>query len=163
MTSELKLRRKWTLKAHGKQVVFVKHSNERPEHVIMKALLWALYLPRYPDLGVEIAIGDRYKPDVVELTLREKPRFWGEAGEVGEQKIRSLAKRFRDTHFAIAKWDTRLDPLIEIVSASLEGLKRSAPFDLITFPDDSVERFLDDRGNITITHDDIEWVRLPPG
>jgi hypothetical protein len=36
----------------------------------MKALLWALYLPIYPKLSVEIAIGDRYRPDVVELDLR---------------------------------------------------------------------------------------------
>lgn len=64
MTSELMLRRKWTLRAHGEQVVFVKKRNERAEHVLMKSFLWALYLPDYPDLTVEISIGDRYKPAV---------------------------------------------------------------------------------------------------
>jgi hypothetical protein len=33
------------LRAHGEQVVFVKRANERREHVLMKAILWALYLP----------------------------------------------------------------------------------------------------------------------
>lgn len=43
MTDELLLRRKWTLRAHGERVVFVKRVSERREHVLMKALLWALY------------------------------------------------------------------------------------------------------------------------
>ena len=67
MGSDLLLRRKWTLRAHGRQVVFVKRQNESREHVIMKALLWALYLPEYPHLLVETSIGDRFKPDVVQL------------------------------------------------------------------------------------------------
>ena len=41
--SDLLLRRKWTFKAHGKQVVFVKGAKEHSSHVLMKALLWALY------------------------------------------------------------------------------------------------------------------------
>ncbi len=160
MTSELYLRRKLTLRAHGKQVVFVKKSNERPEHVIMKALLWALYLPRYPQMGVEIAIGDRYKPDVVQLDERGNPQFWGEAGEVGEDKIRSLVKRFRGTHFVVARWHTRLDSLADIVRDALDGVKRSAPFDLVSLPDDSADRFIDDGRDIHITLNDVEWMRL---
>jgi hypothetical protein len=160
MTSELMLRRKWTLRAHGKQVVFVKKTNESAEHVIMKALLWALYLPDYPEMSVEIRIGDRYKPDVVALDNDGKPRFWGESGQVGAEKIRALARRYRATHFAIAKWDARLDPFVELVKEALDGVKRSAPFDLIGFPADSVERFIDDEGQIQIRHDQIKWMRL---
>lgn len=160
MTSELMLRRKWTLRAHGKQVVFVKKSNESPEHVIMKALLWALYLPEYPEMSVEIRIGDRYKPDVVALDAEGKPRFWGESGAVSVEKIRSLARRYRATHFAIAKWDARLDPFVAIVQEALGGLDRSAPFDLIAFPADSVERFIGERGEIRLRRDQIESVRL---
>ena len=160
MTPELVLRRKLTLRAHGKQVVFVKNAYERPEHVIMKALLWALYLPYYPEIGVEIAIGDRYKPDVVQLDERGYPLFWGEAGEVGEDKIRSLVKRFRGTHFVVARWHTRLDSLAEIVREALHGVRRSAPFDLISLPDDSADRFIDDEREIHITLRDVEWLRL---
>jgi hypothetical protein len=168
MTSDLMLRQKWTLRAHGKQIVLVKHANERSAHVLMKAFIWALYLPDYPDLLVEVRIGDRYKPDVVSFDrmvnepLREnvKPRFWGESGRVGKQKIHSLAKRFKGTHFALAKWDTRLDPYIEIVTETIDGLGRTAPFDLIHFPADSAERFIDQGGNIHLTHDDVLWIRL---
>lgn len=156
----MELRRKLTLRAHGEQVVFIKKHRESIEHVLMKAFLWALYLPAYPALSVEIPIGDRYKPDVVELDAFGRPRFWGEAGKVSGQKIASLTRRYRDTHFAIAKWSTDLAPFQEIVEEALAEVDRHAPFDLIRFPADSAERFLDARGRITLSHDDLEWVRL---
>lgn len=160
MSSDLALRRKWTLRAHGKQVVFIKKARERSEHVLMKAFIWALYLPVYADLVVEIGVGDRYKPDVVSLDPDGQPRFWGEAGRVGADKIRSLARRHRDTHFAIAKWDTRFSPFLRVVSDALAGLQRSAPFDLLNFPADSAERFVNERSQIQVTHADVEWRRL---
>ena len=92
MTRDLSLRRKWTLRAHGEQVVFVKRANERGEHV-MKGFLWAVYLPAYSDLVVEVPVHDRYKPDVVSLDPYGKPRFWGEAGHVSPDKIHSLVRR----------------------------------------------------------------------
>ena len=157
---ELRLRRKWTLRAHGRQVVFVKKPVESTEHVVMKALLWALYLPEHPDLVVEIPVGDRYKPDVVALDAEGEPVFWGEAGDVSTAKIRSLVRRHRRTHFALSKWDARLAPLAAIVGGALEGLGRSAPFDLISFPADSAERFIGDDGVIRVTRDDLSWLRL---
>lgn len=160
MADDLMLRRKWTLRAHGKQVVFIKKVNERREHVLMKAFLWALYLPSYPDLVVEIRVGDRYKPDVVSLDEEGQPRFWGEAGHVGMDKLHRLARRYRDTRFAIAKWDARLEPLIASVADALQGLRRSAPVDLLNFPIDSAYRFIDERGAICLTHSDLEWTQL---
>jgi hypothetical protein len=160
MDSELELRRKWTFRAHGEQVVFVKRRNERSVHVLMKALLWALYLPRYPNLSVEISIGDRYRPDVVALDPRGDPLFWGEAGHVSPQKVRSLAKRYRSTHFAWGKWDVSLDQLEALTRPELEGINRQGPFDLITFPSDSAERFIGVRGRLQISFEDLDWVRI---
>jgi hypothetical protein len=57
---------------------------------MLKALLWALCLPNYPDLTVEVSVGDRPKPDVVALDWQGLPRFWGEAGDVSVAKIRSF-------------------------------------------------------------------------
>ncbi len=160
MTSDLFLRRKWTFRAYDKQVVFIKRSNERRSHVLMKAFLWSLYLPLYPTLSVEIRVGDRYKPDVVALDEDGRPIFWAEAGQVGVEKIRSLLRRYRGTHFAIAKWETRLDPYVELVNDTLKDLRRSAPVDVLCFPEDSAERFIDQRGNIQLSLNELEWVRL---
>jgi hypothetical protein len=42
MTEELMLRRKYTLCAHGKQMVFIKKSFESSTHVLTKVFVWAL-------------------------------------------------------------------------------------------------------------------------
>ncbi|MEQ8673875.1 MAG: hypothetical protein RLP44_12745 [Aggregatilineales bacterium] len=163
--------RKWMLRAHEQHNVFVWGGRERSVHTLMKAFLWALYLPRYPHISVEVRIGDRYKPDVVAyagdeiapvgvFTVKQEPLFWGEAGEVGRAKIQALVRRYKHTHFAVAKWNTRLSSVEKTVRDAVADVKRDAPFDLLTFPPDSHTRFIDDDGNITLSHDDIEWLRI---
>jgi len=172
MPSDPIIPRKWKLNAHDQQNVFVWGRRERSVHTLMKAFLWALYVPEYPHISVEVRIGDRYKPDVVAFrgddiappgvfNVREEPLFWGEAGQVGRDKIHTLVRRYRDTHFVIAKWNTRLKPFSALVEGALNGVDRTAPFDLITFPPDSMSRFIDPSTNtITLSHDDLNWVRL---
>lgn len=162
------LPRKWALRAHGQRMVFGKSPNESARHVIMKALLWALYLPQYPTLTVEVRIADRYKPDLVAFDPQpsvfalDKPLFWGESGVVGVEKIESLVRRYPDTHFALAKWDTSLTLHVRMVQDALDtfGEKRTAPFDVLAFPADSAARFVDNDGQVNVTHEAITWVRL---
>ena len=160
METDLKLRRKWTFRTQGKQIILVKKHYEKSTHVLMKGFIWALYLPYYPNLTVELAVGDRYKPDVVAVDQQGMPEFWGEAGQISVEKIHSLLRRYRSTHFAIAKWKSSLNPLIMIVKEALDGLRRSSPVDLISFEDDSAQRFIDEHGQITIEHESLDWVRL---
>lgn len=162
MGNDLALRRKWTLRAHGRQMVFVKRPHERTAHVVMKALLWGLYLPQYPDLSIETQLADRYEPDVASVGADRRPRLWGEAGQVTPTKIRSLAKRYRETHLAISKWATRLAPHLAIVKKAIAGIERSAPTDLVIFPEDAAERFIGESGTVRLTHDDLEWIRIEP-
>ncbi len=157
---ELMLPRKWTLRAQGRQVVFVKRVDESTAHVVMKALLWALYLPIYSGLAVEMPVGDRYRPDVVSIGPEGRPLFWGEAGTVAKDKLLHLVKHYKATHFALARWDEDLEVAENMVRKSLRGVERRAPFDLICFPEDSAERFINDDGVITVHHTDLEWVRL---
>lgn len=156
------LRRKLTFKVGRKKVVLWKKRSETSEHVLMKAFLWALYLPEYEDLIVEYSIGDRYKPDVVSLDPHGEPRFWGEAGKVSVEKIESLARRFPRTHFAMAKWDARLEPYLQTIRGALEGRSRRAPFDLISFPPDASDRFVLPDGTIVIDREQITLIRIEP-
>jgi hypothetical protein len=157
------LRRKLTLRAHGDQIVLVKRKQERIEHVWMKAFLWALYLPDYPDLSVEVSVNDRYKPDVVKIDpFRGRPEFWAEAGHVGPDKITALLARYPDTHIAIAKWDTPLDDTADIVRTARRDTSRSAPVDLLRFPPDSADRFIDEKGRISIEHEDAKRRQILP-
>jgi hypothetical protein len=141
----LALSRKWTLRAHGRQVVVVKKRRERASHVLIKAFIWALYLPEYPDLKIEVGIGGRYTPDVVQLDQRGRPVFWGEAERVSLKKTRALVARFPSTHLVFGKWAAPL-----------------APVDLIRFPAESAARFMDGDGRITIDFADLEWRRFAP-
>lgn len=159
---ERHLRRKLTFRAYDAQVILVKKKQERIEHVWMKAFVWALYLPFYPDLAVEVGVGERYKPDVVSLDEFAQPRFWGEAGAVSREKIEALVRRYPRTHFAMGKWAAALAPFEELVREALAGTTRHAPFDLITFPDDAADRFLNERGRVSLAHDDLTWTRLAP-
>lgn len=90
MTLDLKRRRKSTFLTHRRQIVFIKNPFESEIHVLTKAFIWALYLPDYPFLSVEIKARNRYKPDVVQFDDEEEPVFWGEAGQVSLRKIRTL-------------------------------------------------------------------------
>ncbi len=154
------LRGKWTFRANGRQVVFIKKVNEKASHVLMKAFLWALYLPEYPKLSVEVPIGDRYKPDLVQTDFQGDPVFWGESGFVGAEKIRNLLRRYPRTHFAVAKWNLRLESFAGIIEKAVRKIRRSAPVDLIAFAENSPERFIDDRGEIKIRFEALDWRRF---
>ncbi len=157
------LRRKLTLRAHDEQIVLVKRKQERIEHVWMKAFLWALYLPEYPDLTVEVSIDDKYKPDVVQTDpMRSRPSFWGEAGHVGPDKIEALLTRYPGTHFAVAKWDLPLDRTQDLIDPALRNASRSAPVDLFRIPPDSADRFIDQKGRISISTDHLQRRRITP-
>jgi hypothetical protein len=159
MTQDLKLRRKWTFRAHGKQMVFTKKTLESDIHVLMKAFLWALFLPDYPDLSVEIQIGDRFKPDLVQLGDGGIPVFWGEAGRVSLRKTKALVHRFRYTHLVFAKWNMNLVPFRQILKKETGSDRRLAPIDLISFPAESGERFIHRDGTIQINFRDVNRVR----
>jgi hypothetical protein len=126
----------------------------------MKAFLWALYLPRFPNLSIEIGIGGRYKPDVVALDSKDYPRFWGEAGHISRNKVGALLRRFKSTHFAIAKWNSTLRSFEDMFQKALMGTCRYGPVDLLRFPGNSVNRFINEAGTLHLSHDDIEWIRM---
>lgn len=159
MNPDLKLRRKWTLRAHGHQMVFVKKPFESDRHVLTKAFIWALYLPYYPNLSVEIPVVGRYKPDVVQFNDTGKPAFWGEAGQVSRRKIRALVQRHRFTHLVFGKWDLNLEPLYRIVKKEMIAVGRQAPIDLISFPAESDRRFIQPDGTIQISFKEVRHVR----
>jgi len=159
MTHDLKLRRKWTFRAHGKQIVFIKKSFESEIHVLTKAFLWALFLPDYPDLLVEIQVGDRFKPDLVQLDDDGKPMFWGEAGRVSLKKMRALVHRFRSTHLVFAKWNMNIEPFHAVIKKEIGSTRRMAPIDLISIPAGSDEHFIGRDGTIQIAFKDVNQVR----
>lgn len=154
------LRRKLTLRAHGQSLILVKQPQEKDAHVLMKAFLWALYLPLYPELRVEVPADRRFKPDVLALS-GDQPVFWAEAGAVSPQKYRYLLRHLPHTHFAFARWGLRLPLHVERLQQELVGIRRHAPVDVLVFPEDAEARFIQD-GEIQLDFAALEWQRLQP-
>lgn len=159
MTDDLRLPGKWKVSAHGKTLVLTKRPVERSLHVIIKALLWALYLPQYPTTKVEVSIGARYKPDLVALDESGQPLFWGESGEVGKRKIETLCHRYRSTHLVFGKWGPLHHQKASMFAEIARQSKRSAPVELLFFPENSRDRFVADNGAITISREEIPGFR----
>lgn len=157
--SDQHLQRKLTFHAHGRTLILVKRSNEKIEHRLMMALLWALYLPAYPELRIDVPIGARYRPDLVQLAPDGRPIFWGEAGEVGLEKLRTLCARYRDTHLVFAKWATNLQPFGALLETALRGARRAAPTELIGFDADAAS-CIGATGQIAIDFADVERRRF---
>jgi hypothetical protein len=54
---------------------------ESYEHVLMKALGYAMFVSIYPNLEIETKIGLRYKPDLIARKGNSEYEFWGECGQ----------------------------------------------------------------------------------
>jgi len=151
---------KRTYRAGGQRTVIAFGPRESPEHVIGKILLWGLYAPVYPRLIVEMPLGLRYKPDVVSFDPFGQPQFWGESGHVAQSKLRDLVKQHRLTHFAWMPFAGQIRDHAALVRKAVNGVRRSAPFDVIAHPPDGLVRFVQPDGTVTITFNDVIWERL---
>ncbi len=155
MANERDLRRKITFRSGNASIVLIKRPVESIEHVLQKALLWAMYLPMYPALRVEVPFSatSRYKPDLLALN-GDRPIFWGECGVVSLAKLEDLLRRHRRTHFVFSKWQktAAFDTLIE---RACRGLRREAPIERICFPIHATQ-WIDDNGTITVHHADLD-------
>ena len=92
---EATLPRKLTVRAHGRKLILAKRTWESERHVLLKALVFGLYVPSYPDLFVERAIGHRYVPDLVALDSHSDPVFWTECGETAGASWPTSSALFR--------------------------------------------------------------------
>ena len=156
----LLLQGKWRLRAHGRSLVLAKRAGEKPSHVWLKGLLWALYLPHYPNILVEVALGHRYKPDLVSFAQdyqrcpQARPVFWAEAGQVTLDKLASLVRQFPDTHFAVAKWGP-LGNWENHLEQLLQSSRLRNRFDLLNFQGESPLQYLDPKGSIAVSLDQV--------
>lgn len=155
MSTDLELPGKWRITAHQSTLVLKKRPLEKSSHVVMKGLLWAMYLPSYPELKVEVPIGHRYKPDLVALDDLSEPVFWGEAGAVAKRKVYQLCRSFKHTHLVFAKWGAPSKHVMLSFEEAARSGPRKAPVELHFFPEDSRERFVSERGEIAIEPGDV--------
>jgi len=139
------------------------------EHLLLKVLIWSLYLPLYTtaeceDCACALDVGSRYNPDAVALSLNGKVLWWGECGSVKESKLAHVAWTMPSTHVTVAKWGrSDLSGYAGSLRRALSDSplrqkfrsKRPASFEVISLPADCTERFLREDGSIDIGWDDV--------
>jgi hypothetical protein len=81
----------------GRRLRLWKRRGESYEHVLMKALGFAMYAAEFPQLEVEPDVGLRYTPDLLARRGGEdfsgrRFLFWGECGATSLRKINWLLK-----------------------------------------------------------------------
>ncbi len=76
----------------GKRIRLWQRTGESYEHILMKALGYAMFVDEFPQMEIETKVGLRYKPDLVARGQNGDFLFWGEAGENSIRKTHWLLK-----------------------------------------------------------------------
>lgn len=87
----------------GEKVRLWQRIGESYEHVLLKALGYAMFSHEFPNLEVEKRVGLRYKPDLVAQNENGEFVFWGEAGDNSIRKTLWLLKHARVEKLALLK------------------------------------------------------------
>jgi len=131
----------------GRRVRLWQRRGETYEHVLLKALGFAMYVPEYPRLEIEVSVGLRYKPDLVALNESVTPRagarflFWGECGLVSMRKVAWLLKHGDAERVVLFKLGRAADPLVRELRAAVgQRYREGGRLQLVNFVPDVSER-----------------------
>lgn len=100
-------------------------TGESYEHVLMKALGYAMFYEEYPDLEIEMKIGLRYKPDLIARNETGDLIFWGEAGANSIRKTNWILKHTRVEKLALFKIGQSNKQLVEQLRSEIPEKYRS--------------------------------------
>lgn len=92
---------------------------ESYEHVLMKALGFAMFTGKYPNLEIEIKIGLRYKPDLIAVDESGNLEFWGECGQNSLRKTHWILKHTRTKNLVLFKIGANTGQLVKQLRAEI--------------------------------------------
>lgn len=108
----------------GQKVRLWQRNGESYEHVLMKALGFAMFVGVYPTLEIEMKVGLRYKPDLVARDASGEFLFWGEAGSNSLRKTAWLLKHTRTEKLVLFKIAQNANQLVEQLRAEIPAKYR---------------------------------------
>ena len=97
----------------GERVRLWQRGGESYEHVLMKALGYAMFVGAYPNLEIETKIGLRYKPDLIAQNGDGDYAFWGECGQNSLRKTHWILKHTRTEKLALFKIGQNHESLVK--------------------------------------------------
>lgn len=129
----------------GRRVRLWQRVGESYEHVLMKALGYAMFVGEFPDLEIERPVGLRYRPDLIALSDGRgggvRFPFWGECGMVSVRKVGWLLKHGDIGRLALFKIISGTTAFVNELRASMdERYRPEGRVVLINFAADIAER-----------------------
>jgi hypothetical protein len=109
----------------GRRVRLWKRMGESYEHVLMKALGYAMYVEEHPALEIEPHVSLRYRPDLVARGGgAERFLFWGECGTTSLRKTVWLLKHSGTKRLVLFKLESNIEQLAEEIRAAVPARHR---------------------------------------
>lgn len=97
----------------GRKVKLWQRTGESYEHILLKALGYAMFVEKFPNMEIEMRVGLRYKPDLVARNENGDFLFWGEAGENSLRKTAWLLKHARVERLVLLKLGINSEQLVK--------------------------------------------------
>jgi hypothetical protein len=124
----------------GKRIKLWQRPGESYQHVLMKALGYAMFVGEFPQLGIERKVGLRYKPDLIAVGKNGEFEFWGECGANSIRKTAWLLKHAGVERLVLFKIGQNVSQLIEQLRDEIPPRYRpSGKLVLINFVSELVE------------------------
>src|SRR6478672_11675672 len=124
----------------GKRMRLWQRPGESYEHVLMKALAYAMFVEKYPDLEIETTVGLRYKPDLIAFNEKNDFAFWGECGQNSLRKTHWILKHTRTEKLVLFKIGFNAESLIKQLRTEIPAKYRAAgKLSLINFVNEIVK------------------------
>ena len=118
----------------GRRVRLWQNRGESYEHVLMKALGYAMFVDEYPDLEIERKVGLRYKPDLIAVASGGGFNFWGECGLNTIRKTNWVLRHANTERMVLFKMGGPIDQLTAQLRAEIpEKSRLSDKLTLISF------------------------------
>ncbi len=109
----------------GKRMRLWQRQGESYEHILMKALGFAMFFKEYPTLEIEVKVGLRYKPDLIARNGNSDFLFWGECGANSLRKTNWLLKHTRTKKLVLFKIGQNLEQLTKQLRGEIAEKYRS--------------------------------------
>ena len=123
----------------GKRMRLWQRAGESYEHILMKALGYAMFAPVYPNLEIETRVGLRYKPDLIAYNEKGDFAFWGECGQNAIRKTHWILKHTRTEKMVLFKISASAHQLIKQIREEIpEKYRADGKLTLINFVNEIV-------------------------
>ena len=103
-----------------------RRTGESYEHILMKALGYAMFVGEYPNLEIEIKVGLRYKPDLIAINTAGEFEFWGECGQNSIRKTHWILKHTRTKKLVLFKIGQNVKQIIKQMRDEIPAKYRAA-------------------------------------